>query len=180
MDKKTVAQMLGVSEKSVSRYAAAGKLPSRYIQGKNGKQLEFNEADVVKFKEDLALPTERAFVKPTLDNHGQDTSDTGTALATLPASNPALLALLAQLQTLGQTAQPNPRHAENAVPVAAKRLLTLDDARALTGLSRQVLKTAIDAGELHAFMVGRAYRMMPDDLDAWLRGIAKAAKQKKK
>jgi excisionase family DNA binding protein len=180
MDKKTVANYLGVSEKSVSRYAASGKLASRYIQGKNGRQLDFEEADVEKFKEELALPVMRAFVKPAQDNGGQDTIDNSAALATLPDQNAALLALLGQLQGAGQAGQPRTGQGQSVVPIADKMLLSLDEARALTGLSRGVIVAAIKAGELPALTIGRGYKLRPDDLEDWIEKMFKISGKGKK
>ncbi len=174
MDKKTVALLLEVSEKSVSRYAAAGKLPSRYIQGKNGKQLEFDEADILKFKEDLSLPFERAIVK---DSGAQPNPDAGTTLATLPRPDAAALAFLARLQAIGQ---PNPGQPESNQEIAAKMLLTLEEARRLTGLSRAVLVDAIKAGELRALTIGRGYKLRPDDIEDWIEKMFKSASKGKK
>lgn len=180
MDKKTAAAALGVSEKSISRYAASGKLPSRYVMGKNGKQLDFDEGDVAHLKEEMALPLERAIPRPIPDNEGQDTGDSGAMLATLPNPQAALIALLGHLQGVGQDGQPQTGQGQNAVPIASKMLLNLEDARALTGLSRHVIVAAIKAGELPAVTIGRGYKLRPADVQAWLDSMFKTAKKGKK
>jgi len=59
MNKKEAAQALGISERSVERYAAAGKLAARYERGRTGQVLTFEPADVERFKQELETPVAR-------------------------------------------------------------------------------------------------------------------------
>ncbi len=59
----------------------------------------------------------------------------------------------------------------DAALLAAKLLLKLDECSALTGLSRAVLRSAIDAGELKAQTIGRAWRVKRSNLDKWIEGL---------
>ena len=54
------------------------------------------------------------------------------------------------------------------VPLADKFLLTLAEAQVLTGLSREMLKRAIVAGELPSRLIGKAHRVERDDLSSTL------------
>jgi excisionase family DNA binding protein len=58
-----------------------------------------------------------------------------------------------------------------SVEIADKPLLKLDEAAALTGLSRQILRDAIRAEELKAKLIGRAYRIKRDDLDEFIKNL---------
>lgn len=55
--------------------------------------------------------------------------------------------------------------------VGAKLLLTLPECRALTGLSRSVLRAAIQSRALPARQIGRAWRVKRDDLERWVQAL---------
>jgi len=50
-------------------------------------------------------------------------------------------------------------------------LLTLAEAQALTGLSRQTLRDAIESGELKSRQIGRAFRVKRGDLEKYIAGL---------
>ncbi len=54
---------------------------------------------------------------------------------------------------------------------SAKLLLTLAEAQALTGLSRGVLREAIDKGKLKGQVIGRAWRIKRTDLEAYIKKL---------
>ena len=62
MTKSQAALALEVSEKTVSRYVAAGRLPARYVSGKTGRQLEIAAADVQTLQLELRRGTPAAVV----------------------------------------------------------------------------------------------------------------------
>jgi excisionase family DNA binding protein len=64
-----------------------------------------------------------------------------------------------------------PKQKSGLVEIADKPLLKLDEAAALTGLSRQILRKAIDSEELKAKLIGRAYRIKRDDLDEFIKNL---------
>ncbi|BAC90245.1 helix-turn-helix domain-containing protein [Gloeobacter violaceus] len=99
--------------------------------------------------------TKSATVSPTAAPTGSD-----TALAPLASPGEALVGLVGLLDQLGyrrKTERP-------AAALGEKILLTLGEAQALTGLSRDQLKRAIAAGELRAGKIGRAWRVRRSDL----------------
>jgi excisionase family DNA binding protein len=49
--------------------------------------------------------------------------------------------------------------------------LKLDEASLLTGLSRQILRDAIEAKKLKAKIIGRAWRIKREDLDQYLKKL---------
>jgi excisionase family DNA binding protein len=57
------------------------------------------------------------------------------------------------------------------VPVADKLLLKLDEASALTGLSRGILRQAIKDRKLKARIIGRGWRVKRDDLDVYVKKL---------
>lgn len=54
------------------------------------------------------------------------------------------------------------------VAIADKLLLTMAQAQAMTGLSREFIKEAIASGELKAKLIGRAWRIKRNDLDQYV------------
>jgi excisionase family DNA binding protein len=54
------------------------------------------------------------------------------------------------------------------VSIADKLLLTMAQAQALTGLSREFLKEAIASGELKAKLIGKPWRIKRGDLDNYI------------
>lgn len=188
MNKTEAATFLGVSVRAIERYAAADKLPARYIRGKTGQILDFEQTDLERFKADLESPTAKGS-SPTATSSAEprqeeqhkarqgapDGSRQGptTALAKVieprseaPEANPELQLLVQALQELQRQGSRT-----LSAPVEAKPLLTLAECSALTGLSRATLKSAVDEGKLHARQIGRAWRVRRDELDQWLQTL---------
>ncbi len=61
--------------------------------------------------------------------------------------------------------------APTVADLAAKPLLKIAEAQTLTGLSRQILKAAIDDGKLKATVIGRSWRIKRDDLDLFIKKL---------
>lgn len=180
MDKKAAAAALGVSEKTVSRYAASGKLPQRYIKGKTGRQLDFDQADVERLKEELDLPIEGAVVAANQPSQAETGREGALSTLAPPAPVDAQIARLAQVVRAVIDAGQRETRQPDTLAIASKMLLNLEDARALTGLSRQVIVAAIKAGELPSVTIGRGYKLRPADVQTWLDSMFKTAKRGKK
>jgi excisionase family DNA binding protein len=73
------------------------------------------------------------------------------------------------LQILRQAITPKTKAA--GMPIADKPLLKLDEATALTGLSRNTLREAIETKKLKGKMIGRAFRIKRDDLDEYIKKL---------
>jgi excisionase family DNA binding protein len=58
-----------------------------------------------------------------------------------------------------------------AVAIADKPLLKLDEAAALTGLSRQFLRKSIEDGKLKGRIIGRGFRVKREDLDKFIKKL---------
>jgi excisionase family DNA binding protein len=165
MTKTEAAKALGVSEKTVSRYLAAGRLPSRYVMGKTGKQLDFEAADVEKLKAELAAPVEVVTAPRT--------SRDSTTLARLdsPSGAAQVEALARLVRAVVDAGQGEPRQDAARVSIAEKMLLSLDEAAQLSGVSRGQLRAAIHSGQLSARIVGRGFKVQPSALKAWCDGL---------
>jgi excisionase family DNA binding protein len=73
------------------------------------------------------------------------------------------------LQILRQAIKPETKAA--GVPIADKPLLKLDEAAALTGLSRDTLRKAIKTKKLKGKMIGKAFRIKRNDLDEYIKKL---------
>jgi excisionase family DNA binding protein len=173
MNKTEAAEFLGVSVRAVERYSSTGKIAARYERGKTGKVLAFDESELQRFKDELETPQERAPNAP--DSHRQraqiqaPTQPTGTALARRDgAANGFNIEVVRAMQTLAQLTNDNARQAAPTVPTEAKLLLTLAEAQALTGLSRGVLRAAIDTGDLKSKLIGRGWKIKRADLEKFV------------
>jgi excisionase family DNA binding protein len=158
MNKKTASDFLGMTERNLMRHVAAGRLTVRYIKGKTSKVADFDEAELGAFKTELERPVEGAV------------SD-ATALA-LPAtplgrqhdSAAIVAAIVAQTVDRMQAQRPSPE-------IGPKLLLNLAECQALTGLSRTTLRDAIEAGDLKAKMIGKAWRVKRAELEAFVNAL---------
>ncbi len=146
MNKKEVAEFLGVSTRIVEKYSSEGKLGEvTYVRGKTGKQAEYNREAVENLKTVLESPD--------------------TALATKsPDARLFVASLVEAMATREETRTASVR-------VSEKLLLNLADCRLLTGLSDANLRDAIKVGKLKARIIGRGYKVKRTDLDAYIKKL---------
>jgi excisionase family DNA binding protein len=160
MNKTEAAAFIGVSTRALERYAAAGKIAAHYERGATGRVLAFDEAELLRFKTELEAPTDKPRQEPS------------RALAKLDgAVNAGAIEVLARLVEVAQSGATSSDKARPSVPVEAKLLLTLAEAQAMTGLSRGVLRAAIDAEELKARLIGKAFRIKRADLEKFVGSL---------
>jgi excisionase family DNA binding protein len=147
MNKKQVAEFLGVSTRIVEKYASEGRLGEvTYVRGKTGKQAEYTREAVENLKTILESPD--------------------TALTA--AKTPDARLFVAQLaEAIANREQPR----MEAVRVSEKLLLNLTDCRLLTGLSDANLRDAIHEGKLKAKIIGRGYKVKRADLDEFVEKL---------
>lgn len=105
MTKEEAAEILGVSIRTVDRYASQGLLTLKYKKGSRGKIADFSESEVRKLRKQNTKG-----ISPT------------QARSSKPAS----------------------------APFYHKLTLSLDEAAALSGFSREFLESAIENGSLKA------------------------------
>lgn len=181
MNKKEAADFLGISERSLERHTANKRVGHTLKPGKTRPVLDYERADLERFKEELKAevhrPAEAQDNEPT-DDQGTATNaanDGSKALATFgDISSPPARALEffgALLQMARAEAQSDTQGQHPAVGIADKLLLTLAEAQALTGLSRAVLRDAIETGTLTGKKIGRAFRVKREDLEAFVKAL---------
>jgi excisionase family DNA binding protein len=160
MDKESAAKFLNVSTRTLQRYTTQGKIAVAYKHGKTGAEADYDESELQRFKEQQESITYQPTQSPAADN-GQS-----LALAPIQREGAALAGAAAAAAILERLLPP-----KTSVPVESKPLLKLDEASLLTGLSRQILRDAIEAKKLKAKIVGRAWRIKRDDLDLYLKKL---------
>ncbi len=149
LTKHAAAERLGVSIRAIENYSAKGKLHPKYAAGRRGKVALFDEAEVD------ALKDERGEV---VFSPRPPKVTTESAL-TLASESPQRLAFLETIRAaLGGSNK-------STLSIGEKIILTLNDAAALTSLSKGSLREAIKAGKLKARIIGKGYKIKRSDLD---------------
>ena len=167
MDKKQAAKFLGVSPRTLERYTTQKKLGVTYKQGKTAAEAVYDEAELRRFKD--ALENKTFPTRPAVEPPGEDMQalvasarDTGLTEAVGGFRNDLISAL--------EALRPNSADSRS-VPIADKIILTLAEASALTNLSRNHLRQAIEEKKLRARIIGRGWRVKREDLDAYVRKL---------
>ncbi len=151
MNKTEAAEKLGISIRSLQRLVQNKQISVTHKRGESGKQEAIFDADELEtFKAIRDKESKKIATVPTNDK---------MTLARNDANQ--FLQVLMQAITPQQTPVVN-------VSIADKPLLKLNEAAALTGLSRDTLRDAIDTGELKGKMIGKAFRVKRADLDAYI------------
>lgn len=156
MNKKEVAEYLGVSLRAVSRYVNKGKLHVGYRKrSKGSKEGVYDPAEVRKLKQQFETPVTP---QPRVEN-----DQPSKALARRDTDNALAGALIRIAESsAGQRLE---------VPLRDALTLTLDDAVKLCpGLSRGYMLEAIKAGDLKAIK-RRGWVVTRAALDAWVKKL---------
>jgi excisionase family DNA binding protein len=153
LTKKEAADFLGVTIRSIEAYAAKGKLSTAKAKGTRGDITVYDEAELQKLKDErgqvsfIERPSQAE--KPSTENLALARTEQSAALAAL-------------IDAFKQT-----KPAPTITDIAHKIILKLDEASALTGLSRATLREAIDSKKLKAKKIGKAWRIKRSDLDTF-------------
>jgi excisionase family DNA binding protein len=162
MNKKEASELLKVSTRLVEKYASEGRLGEvTYIRGRTGKQAEYDRQAVEKLKAALDTP-DTAIATRTPDAR----LFAAHLVEVLERREQANIEALRGLLTDGSD---KPRRA--SIRVSEKTMLTISECRLLTGLSRQILRQAIEDGKLKGRIIGRAYRVKRRDLDRYVESL---------
>ncbi len=167
MNKQQAAEFLGVSVRALERYVQQGRIGVKYEKGKTRSTANFDQAELEEFRAELNQST----IKPAIESRQTPTEpqpeSDKPALYTGEIAEfgdinviDKLSSIIEGLLARGET-QPS-------VPIADKLLLTVPEAQALTGLSKDVLRDAINQGSLKAKMIGRSWRIKRSDLEVFV------------
>jgi excisionase family DNA binding protein len=148
MNKQQAAKELKISVRSLQRLVQNKILTVIYKRGASGKQEAVFDADeVARYKLERDAPTDK--------------------LVRLPINDKSALARNATLELL-EVFRNSLTNQKMVVPVADKILLTVKDARGLTGLSEKRLIEAIKAEKLKAQFIGKGWKIKRTDLNAFV------------
>ncbi len=156
MNKQEAADYIGISTRLVGRYATQGRLSVTYIRGEHGgREAQYDDKEVKKLKEELKGPIHRPAVNQEPTN-GQ--------LVPVGSTPPDLAA---GFQRLFEAVEVH-RSKLTVQDLAVKPLLTMKEAQVYTGLSHEILTSAVEAGKLKAEKIGYARRVKRSALDAYI------------
>jgi excisionase family DNA binding protein len=158
MNKEEARNELGISVRSLQRLVQSGKISVVYRRGESGKQEAIFKPEEI---ENYKLGRDAETVKPAV---AATTGD--TALARSDATTGDIALARNVMETIFNAIGQKP-----SVAIADKPLLKLDEAAALTGLSRQLLRQAIEDGKLKGRIIGRGFRVKREDLDEFIKKL---------
>jgi excisionase family DNA binding protein len=165
MNKTDAAAFLGIGVRSLERYTGASKVAAIKVKVKTGFALDYEPGELARFKAALdAAKQEAAQPSPT--------SPPGPPTALAVRERAPLASVAARLANRPANGYDDAFVAATITQaIAVKLLLTLPECQALTGLSRGVLRAAIDTGDLKAKQIGRAYRVKRGDLESYVKKL---------
>lgn len=169
LTKQQAADFLGVTVRTLERYTQEGKIGGRYEKGKTRSVLVYDESELRAFKAELETKTYKPAVDQTPTNPDRD----GTQLSRF-VEGAQLLPLLDGLNHLTDVVKLVREEQEVdrlTVPIHHKLTLSLAEASALAGISRQRLRAAIRDGTLTAQIIGKGYRVKRTDLEDYVDSL---------
>ncbi len=165
MNKEEAAAYLGISTRTLERYSKDGKVQVKYEGAKTRPIAIYDKEDLDQLKTELQTPV----IKPTIANSATIPTATDIDLVGLSGFVGIVARLVNPIERLIDAFDRRMKlESKPQVPVADKLLLTMPEAQALTGLSRDILKEAISAGELPTKIMGKAYRFKRTDIEAYI------------
>jgi excisionase family DNA binding protein len=149
MNKESAAEYLEISVRSLQRLVSDNKISRIQKRGNSGKLETFFNADEL---EEYKKLRDTETIKPA--------SVTSNDMALARSDANQFIELFKEAIA--------PKQKALTVEIADKPLLKLDEAAALTGLSRDILREAINSKKLKGKLIGKAYRIKRTDLDAFI------------
>jgi len=187
LGKKEAAEYLGVTTRTLERHVKDGKLSVRYEPSPNGEVAMFDPEELENFREGKAtvrikpaVETEQSSLmpKPPQNSSSQITRSPDRAELPQPQQSESLPlgigTLIAPLGAwLGSLTRAIDNHGSKVTTteLKSKLLLTLDEAQAITGLSRDILQDAIKNGEIPSKIMGKSYRIKQKDLERYINEL---------
>jgi excisionase family DNA binding protein len=184
LDKKQAAEYLGVTTRTLERHAKEGKLSVRYETSQFGEIAMFDPEELENFREGKQISRIKPTIEPERTEPLDRPANPQSQIARSPQAelfNPqqpettfGIAALMAPLGALfGNLTRAIDNHGSrvSTTELRSKLLLTLDEAQAITGLSRDLLIDAMKNGELPSKMMGKAYRIKTQDLERYIADL---------
>ena len=160
MTRAKAAAFLGISERTLMRYTDQGKIQVQYFRGKTNKVPIYHQADVERLKVALEQPIAHkpALIPPTKPEEKALTKQRPVVLSpdTVSGLSEQLGNFLSAITTLR---------------ASYKLTLSLADAAAVAGLSKDWLARAIHDKKLKAEKRGRGWNIKRADLESYIRKL---------
>ncbi|MBD2536200.1 helix-turn-helix domain-containing protein [Nostoc flagelliforme FACHB-838] len=170
MNKQEAADFLSVSVRALERYVQQGRISVKYEKGKTRPTANFDPTELEAFKEELNQPT----IKPAFESRQIATEQQPqTGKLVHQSGEIAEFGEIGVIDKLSSIIEGLLGRGDNqpVVPIADKLLLTIAEAQALTGLSREFLRDAITSGELKAKVIGKSWRVKRADLEEYVEKL---------
>lgn len=170
MNKQQAAEFLGVSVRALERYVQLGRISVKYEKGKTRPTANFDSDELEAFRALLNQPT----IKPAVESRQTPTepqpSEDKPVLYADEVAEKSEISIIDKLSSIieGLLAR---SETQPSVPIADKLLLTQTEAQALTGLSKDFLRDAIQEGTLKAKVIGRGWRIKRNDLEEFIASL---------
>lgn len=167
MDKKQAAAFLGCSPRQLERYVSANKIGVTMEPGRTRPTPVFDEGELQRFKESLERPVHRPAVERMNSTQQMPTQNDGAlSLLSHPSQLEAFAAIFQAMQPQQGKAAPT------AQEMAAKLMLTVDEAVIYSGLSKSAIDTAIRENSLKAHRgKWRGRRIKRADLESYIKKL---------
>jgi excisionase family DNA binding protein len=166
MNIKEAAEYLGISVKTLERKIAGGEIAVAYVPGTTGKQRTFDRSELDRFKEaEAEKAAATTYIARPVTNEADEKQ---TALA------PTRTADAKQMLALVQAAFASSNLPKQDAPVtdlAAKLMLSRDEAARLAGLPATMIRAAIEAKKLKAIKTGAGWRIKRADLEMFVKNL---------
>jgi excisionase family DNA binding protein len=154
--KREAAEILGLSTRGIERAVRRGNLAVEYRDSRHGKKAWFNPHDLARYKQQQESRGAVGFTSGIPPHQ--------------PPSGPTIGTVIPMVNLPPWPAKGRqPR--TNAVPIADRLTLTLNDAVQLSGLPRSFVVQSVHNGKLKSIKVGRTYFVKRSSLDEFVRGM---------
>lgn len=186
MNKEQTAKKLKISVRTLQRHMTNRRIAFKMRRTDRGEEAVFNSAEVMRFKKAIKDARKTETHSGTVDTSDiamlaevsspvmAESPQESVALARVPRAEEAALVLasltdahfnklVARVRRISRVSQPRAA----AVELSAKHFLTLEEAVALAGLSKEHLSEARKAGKLKAQLIGRGWKIRPKDLQSY-------------
>jgi excisionase family DNA binding protein len=173
--KAQAAEFLGVGIRAVERYSEQGRLTVRYEKGKTRPVAVYDEKELKALKAELKSSLEPPMRPQVLNPANTEQPDSGISGKPVIQQSLALTGSTAgtraaqELATLFKLFESARQPA--ITDLAAKPLLTRAEAQRYTGLSKEILRAAVEQGKLKEILLGKAYRIKRADLDEFIKKL---------
>jgi excisionase family DNA binding protein len=165
MNRNEAAEYLGISTRTLQRQVKDGKISVRYEPGSNGEIAIFDKDELDRYREDK----QTVRIQPTASDSSSD-PNTADIIPNNPSSGGFLAPITVLVERLISALTDRESSNSKTTPamLRGKLLLNLEEAQIITGLSREILMTAIRTGQLPSQIMGKAYRIKHKDLERYI------------